>query len=114
MGLESAVTLVSLLRHARDNGDIGGCLKVYEGLRKHRAAHIIRASLKNGRLWQLPNGPLQKERDRELLQSETPTAGFPNLLADPYFQNWLWGVEAHREADLAWEVYVKKQGGKIL
>jgi salicylate hydroxylase len=95
MGLESASVLVSVLTKARGHGEIGTALGVYQELRKERAARIIRASLKNGRLWQLPNGPLQHERDRELLY-DTPSAGFPNLLADPYFQEWLWGFDATR------------------
>ncbi|KAG9252369.1 uncharacterized protein F5Z01DRAFT_690559 [Emericellopsis atlantica] len=103
MGLESALTLVHVLKNARGHAQIGAALGVYETLRKERSARIIRASLKNGRLWQLPNGPLQQERDRELL-NDTPSAGFPNLLADPFFQEWLWGFDATKAVDEASKV----------
>lgn len=48
-------------------------------------------------IWQLLDGPEQEERDRRLLEDE-PGEGFPNLLADPVFQRWLWGFDAKRDA----------------
>ncbi|KAI0976935.1 hypothetical protein F4678DRAFT_456216 [Xylaria arbuscula] len=39
------------------------------------------------------------ERDQELLSCQPPTVGHPNLLADPFFQNWLWGFDARRAVD---------------
>ncbi|KAK7748757.1 hypothetical protein SLS53_000781 [Cytospora paraplurivora] len=90
------------------------CLDVYQRLRKERTGHAskefpvcVRASLKNGEIWQLPNGPLKEERDRVFLH-ETPSAGFPNLLADPFFQNWLWGFDAPKAANEAWELYAQQ------
>ncbi|KAI6778751.1 3-hydroxybenzoate 6-hydroxylase [Emericellopsis cladophorae] len=100
MGLESASILAHVLNNAKGHAQTGAALRVYEVLRKERSARIIRASLKNGRLWQLPNGPLQRERDREL-RNDTPSAGFPNLLADPFFQEWLWGFDATKAMDEA-------------
>ncbi|PSR80434.1 hypothetical protein BD289DRAFT_338634, partial [Coniella lustricola] len=101
MGLESMAVLAKLLAQAQNGGQVDDCLAIYERLRKERAFAINRAGLKNGAIWQLPNGPLQEERDR-ILVSEQPTAGFPNLLADPFFQPWLWGFDAARQADEAW------------
>ncbi|KUI59747.1 3-hydroxybenzoate 6-hydroxylase [Cytospora mali] len=102
MGLESVSVLATLLAKASHGKQVRDSLELYQRLRKERTGHIIRASLKNGEIWQLPNGPLKDERDRVFLH-ETPSAGFPNLLADPFFQSWLWGFDAHKTADEAWE-----------
>lgn len=101
MGLESMSVLARLLGTAQSRDQVSGRLEVYQHLRKARTGHVTRAGLKNGAIWQLPNGPLKDERDRILL-SETPTAGFPNLLADPIFQSWLWDFDAIKVADEAW------------
>ena len=50
-----------------------------------------------GEIWHMPNGALQIERDRQLLD-EIPSAGYPNMLADPFFQVWLWGFNAKESA----------------
>lgn len=106
MGLESASVLSHLLGRARkhERGRIRAALGVYERPSKERTGRIISASLENGRVWQLPDGPAQEERDRQLLEGgERPGAGFPNMLADPAFQQWLWGFDAAKAAGEAWE-----------
>ncbi len=54
------------------------------------------------------DGEQQRERDRQLTQ-EAPFPGYPNRWADPVFQNWLFGYDADRKVDGAWERY--KEGG---
>lgn len=108
MGLESASVLSHLLGLARKDGrgQIRAALGVYERLRKERTGRIISASLENGRVWQLPDGPAQEERDRQLLEGgKRPGAGFPNMLADPGCQKWLWGFDAAKAAGEAWKAY---------
>lgn len=102
MGLESISTLAHLLGKAQYQKQVKDCLDVYQRLRKDRTGHVTRAALKMGAIWQLPNGPLKEERDR-IFRCETPTAGYPNLLADPFLQIWLWGYDAPQAADVAWE-----------
>ncbi|RYP14336.1 hypothetical protein DL765_006439 [Monosporascus sp. GIB2] len=60
----------------------------------------------DGWLWQMPDGPLKDERERELLrETGNPSVGYPNPLADPFFQRWLWGFDAPGTADRAWAAY---------
>ncbi|KAG8169785.1 hypothetical protein KVR01_000530 [Diaporthe batatas] len=108
IGLESAAVLAGLLGKVRSKQDVPKVLGLYERLRKERSGHAIRASLRNGRVWQVPDGPLKEERDRQLL-NETPTAGFPNILADPFFQSWLWGYDTSKVVDEAWSMFVNGQ-----
>lgn len=42
------------------------------------------------------DGPLQAERDR-LLVGNKRTAGFPFMLEDPTFQQWLWSYDSRDE-----------------
>ncbi|RYP79242.1 hypothetical protein DL769_003065 [Monosporascus sp. CRB-8-3] len=115
-GIESVSVLAHLLGKAvaeYDDGDdgrrrvmVGDALDIYQRLRKERTAHVTRATLKTGRLWQMPDGPLKDERDRELLrETGNPSVGYPNPLADPFFQRWLWGFDAPEAADRAWAAY---------
>ncbi|POS70124.1 hypothetical protein DHEL01_v211479 [Diaporthe helianthi] len=105
MGLESISVLACLLGSAQSQHEVKDLLGIFEHVRKVRTAHVIRAGLKNGAMWQLANGPLKDERDRVLL-SETPTPGFPNLLADPFFQSWLWDFDASSTAGKAREMFL--------
>ncbi|KAL9617929.1 MAG: hypothetical protein Q9160_007295 [Pyrenula sp. 1 TL-2023] len=112
IGLESVSVLAYLLGKAENKEQVRDCLAIYQQLRKERTGHVIRASLKNGRLWQLVDGPLQSERDREF-RNETPGAGYPNLLADPFFQSWLWGFDSREAVEEAWETYTSNQKQEI-
>jgi salicylate hydroxylase len=103
-GIETVAVLAHLMGQTSDAAQAHDCLNLYQGLRKERTGHIIRAALKMGRIWQMPDGPAKEERDREFL-TETPTAGYPNFLADPFFQQWLWGFDVSKAASDAWEAY---------
>ena len=110
MGLESISVLARLLGTARSRNQLKDRLGIYQHLRKVRTGHVTRAGLKNGAIWQLADGPLKDERNRVLL-SEIPTPGFPNLLADPFFQSWLWNFDASSAADKACEMLVSLSSG---
>jgi salicylate hydroxylase len=93
---------------AQDKQQIRAALDIYQRLRKERTGHVIRATLKTGEIWQMADGPLKDERDRQFLY-ETPTVGYPNPLVDPFFQEWLWGFDATKTANSAWEAYLEQQ-----
>lgn len=103
-GIESVAVLAYLLGKDKNRQHVKDCLNIYQRLRKERTAHVIRATLKTGRLWQMQDGPLKDERDREFL-NDTPSVGYPNPLADPFFQSWLWGFDARKAAENAWAAY---------
>ncbi|KAI1764513.1 FAD binding domain-containing protein [Hypoxylon sp. FL1150] len=111
-GIESIAVLAYLLGKNRNRQHVEGCLDIYQRLRKERTAHVIRATLKTGRLWQMPDGPLKNERDREFL-SETPSVGYPNPLADSFFQSWLWGFNGREAAENAWDEHQRDPEGSI-
>ena len=96
--------LAHLLGKAEDLRQAIDLLGIYQDLRKERTGHVIRATLKTGRLWQMADGPLKDERDREFLH-DPPTIGYPNPLADPIFQEWLWGFDPTETANRAWSTY---------
>ncbi|KAI1169891.1 FAD binding domain-containing protein [Nemania sp. FL0916] len=108
-GIESVSTLAQLLGKAKNQDQVREGLGIYQRLRKERTGHVIRATLKTGELWQMADGPLKEERDRQFLH-ETPTVGYPNPLADPFFQEWLWGFDATKTANEAWEAHQKDRG----
>jgi salicylate hydroxylase len=96
---------------AQNTQQIRDSLGIYQSLRKERTGHVIRATLKTGEVWQMLDGPLKDERDRQFLH-EIPTVGYPNPLADPFFQEWLWGFDATKTANAAWEAYQEKSLAK--
>ena len=80
-------------------------LHLYAAIRQPRTSHVIRASRKMGDTYEMPNGPLQVERDRQYGE-DVPSVGYPNMLRDPFFQLWLWGFDARKDAEDAWGRYV--------
>lgn len=56
-----------------------------------------------GKLSMLPNGPLQEGRDIKLRVKTAPSAGYPFVLMDPVFQDWLYGFDGRKEASEAWD-----------
>ncbi|KAI1313194.1 FAD binding domain-containing protein [Xylaria venustula] len=107
-GIESVSTLAQLLGKAKDQEQVRRGLGIYQRLRKERTGHVIRATLRTGEIWQMADGPLKEERDRQFLH-EIPTVGYPNPLADPFFQEWLWGFDATKTANQAWEAHEKER-----
>lgn len=94
MGFESAAVLSHLLTEARTASDIPHLLRVYDSVRRPRTTLVIRASKRTGEVWQLPDGSLQVDRDRQFLEDVPPGVGYPNMLDDPVFQQWLFGFDA--------------------
>ncbi|KAL2037776.1 hypothetical protein N7G274_009501 [Stereocaulon virgatum] len=103
MCFESASTLANLLAKAKQPSQILGLLGLYNSARQSRTNHVRRASKRMEDVWHLPNGALQVDRDRRLM-NEIPTAGYPNMLADPFFQAWLWGFDAKAEVENMWTI----------
>lgn len=98
MALEDAAVLGSLFSHLSHHAEIPILLKAYERLRHTRTAKTQASSRLNQRVFHLPDGPEQRERDalmREamemerlrlqsgsLVDSEEETKGNPNQWAD--------------------------------
>ena len=105
MGFESASVLCNLLAKAEKATQIPDLLRLYDIARQPRTAQVISASRKTASLWQMPDGPLQVERDRQFREDIPPSAGYPNPVEDPFFQEWLFGFNARECADREWDMY---------
>ena len=96
MGMESAAVLARLVGTATLSHEIPKLLRRYQALRKPRTTHIIKSSKRMEEIYNMRDGPLQAERDR-LMTEDKRAAGFPFMLADPTFQEWLWGYDARAD-----------------
>ena len=101
MCFESASALSKLFAKAEQPSQVPDLLSFYISIRQPRTSHVRRASKKMEDIWHMPKGRLQMERDRHLM-NEVPTAGYPNMLGDPFFQAWLWGFDAKEEVGKLW------------
>ncbi len=82
-------------------------ITIYEKLRKDRTTRVVEASTAVRDVFHMTDGERQQERDRQLTE-HIPFEGYPHRLADPVFQEWLFGYDAFTEVDEAWKRY--KQG----
>ncbi|KAI0468058.1 FAD binding domain-containing protein [Xylaria cf. heliscus] len=114
-GIESIAVLAHLLCKAGNKRQLTTCLDIYQRLRKERTGAVIQATLKMGRIWEMEDGPLKEARDREFLE-DVPSVGYPNFLAEPFFQEWLWGFDAQKTANDAWSSHqrdTRNTGSKL-
>ena len=95
--------LAGLLAQANQRSDIPMALDLYEEVRRPRTDIVDRVTQKMSHVWLLPDGELQRERDRALLHERPPLPGYPQILEDPFFQPWLYGFDGRRTADEAWK-----------
>jgi salicylate hydroxylase len=108
MGFESAAILSHLLAKAQHPTQIPGLLRLYNSARRPRTNHVMRGSKRTSEIWQLPDGPLQVDRDRQFAEDLPPSVGYPNMLDDPVFQEWLFGFDAKECAEREWDRYVQE------
>lgn len=103
---EDAAVLGTLFSKIQDASQLPDILSIYERLRKPRTTLLRSRSRAMQEVYQFSDGPLQQERDRQL-RNHAPFDGFPNFLADPSLQSLLFGYNAIKEAEKAWETYLK-------
>ncbi|KAI1209037.1 FAD/NAD(P)-binding domain-containing protein [Annulohypoxylon truncatum] len=102
--IEDGAVLGRLLGHIQTKEQIGKALEMYEQLRKHRGDAIVKETIVQRDVFQIVDGPKQRERDELLLSQlneETKHAPFPIRLLCPQFQPWLFGYDACAEVDKA-------------
>ena len=88
-----------------DRSQLYDVLAIYESLRKRRTTRIVNTATHGRHVLHLPDGPLQRERDRQL-REETPFDGFPHPWADPMLQDYLFGYDVSKEVERAWSRYL--------
>jgi salicylate hydroxylase len=117
MAIEDAAVLGKLFEHVSHVNHIAPLLYAYESLRHARASATQASSRDNQRIFHLPDGPQQRERDemmRAAMQAElegkldavtadAATKGNPNQWADRSKNRIQFGYDAEGEADSWWE-----------
>ena len=104
MGVESAAILSNLFSSAPHSAEVCDLLKMYNSTQLRRTKTIIACSRLMGDILEMPDGPAQIERDRQL-GHDTPKNGFPFGWADPDLQNLLWSYDSRVEADSVLRAY---------
>ena len=106
MAFEDAAVLGTLLRKIRHRVQLPNILSIYESIRKPRTAALRVRSQAQRAVNAFQDGPLQQERDRQLRNLQ-PFEGYPNFLADPGLQKRVFGYNAVKEADMAWDRHLR-------
>ena len=104
--VEDGAVLGALFSKITHKSQLADLLLIYETLRKSRTTRVVKGSTDARDIFHMPDGDRQRERDRQLTQHE-PFEGYPNRWADPVFQKFLFGYDAYKEVDQAWERYQK-------
>nr|UZP47902.1 FAD binding domain-containing protein [Cladonia uncialis subsp. uncialis] len=105
MAFEDAAVLGTLFSKVQDSSQLPDILSIYEHLRKPRTSAMRAKSRAMRDVYAFEDGPLQRERDRQL-QHHSPFDGFANFLADPIFQSFVFSYNAFEDAEKAWVRYL--------
>lgn len=106
MAFEDAAILGTLFAKVQHASQLPDILFIYERLRKPRTMAVRVRNSAMREPFEFVDGPLQQERDRQL-RHQTPFDGFPNFLADPILQEFLFGYDAFAKAENVWETYLR-------
>ncbi|KAJ4509658.1 hypothetical protein HRR83_007027 [Exophiala dermatitidis] len=86
---------------------------LYEQLRKSRSERIVRETFHQRDAFHMPDGQAQRERDalfESQLGKDEVEVKFPSRWTCPEVQPWLYGYDAHREADEAVKAHPFREG----
>lgn len=79
IAVEDGAVLGSLFAHVTHPSLIPDILIIYEQIRKSRATRVVRGSTKQRDIFHMPDGPKQRERDRQLVEFAGHLfEGYPN------------------------------------
>lgn len=99
--LEDAAALGAILSQVTNREQIPEAIRVFHQVREPRCRTLKEVSLGMRDVYCLHDGPLQQERDHQLLNVD-PVPGFIIPWLDPSFQGWVYGYDAAKEARRAW------------
>ncbi|GAB1193459.1 hypothetical protein APSETT444_002675 [Aspergillus pseudonomiae] len=105
MAVEDAATLSKALTYVTDKRDLRLVLQLVEKLRSCRTKQVQQASLANGRVLHLCDGPEQEARDNAMRPSVEgmPLEKSPYGMTDRETQAWCYGHDVQRDFEEAWE-----------
>lgn len=108
MAVEDGACLGALFSRLTSPSQIPDILTIFETIRKDRTTRIVKGSSHYQKIFHMHDGPLQQERDRQLVEYQAePFEGYPMKWRDPSFQPWLWGYDVESAVEEAWERYEK-------
>lgn len=102
MGIEDGAALAETLERATNIEDIKRVLPAFETIRKPRAELIASASAMLGKMWQMPDGEAQQQRDERMKAmpiwdaktwNGTHVDEIPGSLRDLKYQTWVMGYD---------------------
>ena len=100
--VEDGAALGTLFENIDNLNELPDLMRVFEKVRKPRTTRITNDSTSMRETFNLPDGELQQERDRQLTTMQ-PFVGYPNRWADPKFQPWLLGYDVEVDMRGEWE-----------
>lgn len=114
--IEDAGVLQCVL--AKSSNDIPLALKAFQEVRKARAEAVQASAATTRRALHLPDGPAQRERDRQIARAGKGKGEGggenPDLWADSTFQQFIWGVDVMRDTIVRWPEYRARAEGSHL
>ncbi|KAF2237158.1 FAD/NAD(P)-binding domain-containing protein [Viridothelium virens] len=107
-GIEDVMVLTQLFARLTHKEQIPDFLTIFGDLRVPRAMRVKDKVDELRMLMTMPNGDMQRERDRQLREyAEKPFSGYPLPWMDPDFNNWIYSYDIPKEIAQAWEKYTK-------
>lgn len=102
-GMEDAAALAECVSRAKSCNDLPQLLRVCEEIRRPRVELIKRAAAMLGKVWQMPDGPGQEQRDERMRATPiystegwdgNPINTVPSGPQDPLYQPWVMSHDA--------------------
>ena len=101
MAMEDAALIAHLTKDVTSASELPKALQTYERIRGPRFQTVCMQALNNSRLWGIPDGEKQVQRDEQARKQyfESPEARSSYTLSDPLWQQWLWGYDVTADPD---------------
>lgn len=110
--MEDAAVLQCVL--AKSSNNIPLALEIYEQVRKARGEAVQASAAQTRKALHLPDGPEQKERDRQIKAASEGEGDNPDLWADKDFQQFIWGTDIMRDTLIKWPEWKARAEGTHL
>ena len=106
---DGAFLALTLARVVQGKLDLAQAIEIYEKTRMPLAYNKQQVSFINGQLWMLPDGPLQRARDKAMqpeLRGEQLVRS-PNLYSDPFTALTIFDYDTEQDAEIAIKAYLE-------
>lgn len=102
MGIEDGCVIGEALGRIKAKKDLASAVQAYDKVRIERCARIVQMSRDMGVIMHLQDGPAAESRN-ELMKLPFPLKGDPNLWRDPSNAEWLYGFDAFKATEEAFQ-----------